>query len=48
MSTLIEEFKQEHFEIIEALKKVKKSGVLTKEDQTKLMSIKDTINLGIQ
>ena len=31
MSTLIEEFKNDHFEIIEAHKEVKEPGVLTKE-----------------
>ena len=43
MSALIEEFEKEHFEIIEALKEVKELGVLTKEGQGKLMSIKATL-----
>ena len=38
MSSLIEGFKKEHSEIIEALKKVKELGVLTEEGQAKLMS----------
>ena len=38
MSALIEGFKKEHSEIIEALKEVKELGVLTEEDQAKLMS----------
>ena len=37
MSALIEGFKKEHSEIIEALKKVKELGVLTEEGQAKLM-----------
>ena len=37
MSALIEEFKKEHSEIIEAFKEVKKLGVLTKEGHSKLM-----------
>jgi iron-sulfur cluster repair protein YtfE (RIC family) len=37
MSALIEEFKKEHSEIIEALKEVKELGVLTKEGHAKLM-----------
>ena len=43
MSTLIEEFKNEHFEIIETHKGAKELGVLTKEGQIKLMSIKATL-----
>jgi len=39
MSTLIEEFKKEHSEIIEAFKEVKELGVLTKEGHAKLMSL---------
>jgi hypothetical protein len=38
MSALIEGFKKEHVEIIEALKEVKKLGVHTEEGQAKLMS----------
>ncbi len=40
MSTLIEEFKKEHSEIIEALKEVEDLGILTIEGQAKLMSVK--------
>jgi len=43
MSALIEEFKKDHFGIIEALKDVKDLGVLTKEGQAKLMSLKVTL-----
>ena len=43
MSALIEEFKREHCEIIEALKEVEGSGILTKEGQSKLMSVKATL-----
>ncbi len=39
MSALIEGFKKEHSEIIEALKEVKELGVLTDEGQAKLMSL---------
>ncbi len=35
MSALIEEFKKEHLEIIEAFKEVEELGILTKEGQTK-------------
>ena len=37
MSALIEEFKKEYSEIIEAFKEVKELGVLTKEGHSKLM-----------
>ncbi len=37
MSALIEEFKKEHSEIIEAFKEVEELGILTKEGQTKFM-----------
>ena len=37
MSALIEEFKKDHSEIIEAFKEVEELGVLTKEGQTKFM-----------
>lgn len=43
MSALIEEFKREHSEIIEALKEVKELGILTEEGHAKLMSIKATL-----
>ncbi len=37
MSALIEEFKKEHSEIIEAFNEVEELGILTKEGQTKFM-----------
>ena len=40
MSALIEEFKNEHSEIVDALQEVKELGILTKEGQAKLMSVK--------
>ena len=40
MSVLIEEFKKEHSEIIAALNEVEELGILSKEGQAKLMSIK--------
>ncbi len=43
MSALIEEFKKEHSEVIEALKEVEELGILTKEGQAKLMSVKSTL-----
>ncbi len=43
MSALIDEFKREHSEILEALKEVEEPGILTKEGQAKLMSIKATL-----
>jgi hypothetical protein len=43
MSSLIEGFKKEHSEIIEALKEVKELGVLTEDDQAKLMSVKPSL-----
>ena len=43
MSALIEEFKKEHSEIVEAFKEVKTLGILTKEGQTKLMSVKPSL-----
>ncbi len=43
MSALIEKFKREHCEIIEALKEVEGLGILTKEGQSKLMSVKATL-----
>jgi hemerythrin superfamily protein len=39
MSALIEGFKKEHSEIIEAFREVKKLGILTKEGHAKLMSL---------
>jgi iron-sulfur cluster repair protein YtfE (RIC family) len=40
MTALIEEFKREHSEILAVLNEVKELGILSKEGQTKLMSIK--------
>ncbi len=40
MSTLIEEFKREHAKIIAMLNEVKELGILSKEGQARLMSIK--------
>ena len=40
MSALIEEFKKEHSEIIEAFNEVEELGILTKEGQAKLLSVK--------
>ncbi len=37
MSALIEEFKKEHSEIIEAFNEVEELGILTKEGQTKFI-----------
>ncbi len=39
ISGLIEKFKMEHSEIVDALKEVEELGVLTKEGQTKLISM---------
>ncbi len=43
MSALIEGFKREHSGIIEALREVEVHGILTKEGQAKLMSVKETL-----
>jgi hypothetical protein len=43
MSTLIEDFRKAHSEIVDTLKEVKKIGIFTKEGQTKLMSVKATL-----
>ncbi len=43
MSVLIEGFKREHSEIIDALKEVKELGILTKKGQAKLMSVKASL-----
>jgi hypothetical protein len=40
MSALIEEFKREHYGIVDALQEVKECGILTKEGQAKLVSVK--------
>ncbi len=43
MSALIEEFKREHSEIVTILNEVKELGILSKEGQAKLMSIKASL-----
>ena len=43
MSALIEEFKREHSEILAILNEVKKLGILSKEGQARLMSIKASL-----
>ena len=43
MSALIEEFKKEHSEIIAILNEAKELGILSKEGQVKLMSIRATL-----
>ncbi len=43
MSALTEGFKREHSEVVEALKEVEELGILTKEGQAKLMSVKSTL-----
>ena len=43
MTALIEEFKREHSEIVAILNEVKALGILSKEDQAKLMSIKASL-----
>jgi len=43
MSALIEEFKREHSAIVAILNEVKELGILTKEGQAKLMSIKASL-----
>ena len=40
MSALIEELKKEHLEIVAALNEAKEFGILSREGQTKLMSVK--------
>ena len=40
MSTLIEDFKRDHSGIVDTLHEVKECGILTKEGQAKLMSVK--------
>ena len=44
MSVLIEKFKREHTEIIDALKEVEELGILRKEGQAKLMSVKTALH----
>jgi hemerythrin-like domain-containing protein len=43
MSALIKEFKSEHSKIIKVLSDVEEFGILTKEGQTKLMSLKPSL-----
>jgi iron-sulfur cluster repair protein YtfE (RIC family) len=43
MSVLIEELKKDHSEIFAALNEVKKLGVLSREGQAKLLSIKNNL-----
>ncbi len=43
MTVLIEEFKREHSEIVAILKEVEELGILSKEGQAKLMSIKASL-----
>ena len=43
MSALIEEFKREHSEIIEALKEVKELDIHTKKGKARLMSVKASL-----
>ena len=43
MTTLIEELKKEHSEIIVTLNEVKKLGILSKEGQEKLMSLESSL-----
>jgi len=43
MSALIEEFKREHSEILAILNEVKELGILSKEGQSKLMSVKEIL-----
>ncbi len=40
MSALIDELKEEHSEIVAVLNEVKELGILSKEGQTKLMTVK--------
>ncbi len=43
MTALIEEFKREHSDIVAILNEVKELGILSKEGQAKLMSIKASL-----
>ena len=43
MSALIEEFKREHSEIIAVLNEAKELGILSKEGQVKLMSVRASL-----
>ncbi len=44
MSSLIEEFKKEHSEIVNELKEVEEYGILTKEAQAKLVYVRSILN----
>ena len=48
MSTLINTFKKEHEIIISELNEVTKLGINTKEGQTKLLNVKDTLITHLQ
>jgi hypothetical protein len=41
---MIEKFKREHYEIVKALAEIKEFGVLTKDGNDKLMSVKETLH----
>ncbi len=43
MSPLIEEFKREHSEIIDALKECRELGIFTKKGHTKLIAVKESL-----
>ena len=43
MTTLIEEFKREHSEIIDSLKECRELGIFTKKGQAKLISVKESL-----
>ena len=43
MLALLEEFNKEHSEIVDTLKEVREYGILTKEGQDKLMSVKPSL-----
>ena len=43
MSALIEEFKKKHSGFVEALREVEKLGILAKEGQAKLLSVKQSL-----
>jgi len=43
MLALLEEFKKEHSGIVDTLKKVEEYGILTREGQDKLMSVKPSL-----
>ncbi len=43
MSVLIEELKKDHSEIVAILKEVKELGILSKEGQAKLLSVKESL-----